>query len=285
MEATIEPAAVNPDQLRRIELFGMRIHAIRLREATRQILDWTSQPFPESCRYVVTPNLDHAVMWRENEKLREAYSEADLILADGFPLITASRLFGCPLPERVAGSDLVPSLFAEAGHTACPKNAREMSEESTSQGMPPLRCYLLGAAPGVGVRAAARIRAQWPWIEIAGNHSPPLGFENNSVLTEEIIRRVEDAEPDVLIIGFGSPKQEIWTHANHDRLRAKVAICAGATIDFLAGEKRRAPNWMRKSGFEWFHRLASEPRRLGGRYARDAWILPQLLWQQWRSQR
>ncbi len=82
------------------------------------------------------------------------------------------------------------------------------------------------------------------------------------------------------IVGLGAPKQELWVHENQQQIQAKVALCVGATIDFLAGEKRRAPVWMRRAGIEWLHRMCSEPRRLVKRYAKDAWVFPQLVWQQ-----
>ena len=85
------------------------------------------------------------------------------------------------------------------------------------------------------------------------------------------------------MIGLGAPKQELWVHRYHDQIQAKVALCAGATIDFLAGEKRRSPRWMQRVGLEWAHRLLSEPKRLARRYARDAWVFPQLVWAEIRG--
>jgi N-acetylglucosaminyldiphosphoundecaprenol N-acetyl-beta-D-mannosaminyltransferase len=139
---------------------------------------------------------------------------------------------------------------------------------------------LLGAAPGVGLRAADRIRAAWPHVEIVAVDSPPLGFEQDPKENERIVRLVESCAPQLLIVGLGAPKQEIWTLQHRDRLRANVALCVGATIDFLAGDINRAPSWMRRCGLEWFYRLACEPRRLAKRYLRDAWHFPQLIWQE-----
>jgi N-acetylglucosaminyldiphosphoundecaprenol N-acetyl-beta-D-mannosaminyltransferase len=85
-----------------------------------------------------------------------------------------------------------------------------------------------------------------------------------------------------LVIGLGAPKQELWVHRHQHELQAKVALCVGATIDFLAGHRRRSPLWMQRAGLEWLHRVMSEPRRLAARYARDAWIFPQLVWREWR---
>jgi N-acetylglucosaminyldiphosphoundecaprenol N-acetyl-beta-D-mannosaminyltransferase len=244
-----------------IELFGMRISRLSMRDTIDQVLHWCAEPRTATCHYIVTPNVDHAVMFQHRADLRAAYDDAALVLADGLPLVVASRLFRRPLPERVAGSDLVPKLLATGE---------------------PLSVFLLGAAPGVAEEAAERIRGQWPAVDVVGTLSPPLGFENNSAENERILAAVAEAQPDLLVVGFGAPKQELWVHQNFQRLEAKVAVCAGATIDFLAGHRRRSPVWMRRAGLEWLHRIASEPRRLAGRYARDAWEFPQLVWREWR---
>ena len=107
-----------------------------------------------------------------------------------------------------------------------------------------------------------------------------MGFEKNPAETDIILDRIAESKPDVVVIGLGAPKQEIWMHANRDRMVAKSAFCVGATIDFLAGEKKRAPVWMQKFGIEWLHRMLSEPKRLVKRYAKDAWIFPQLVFRQ-----
>lgn len=249
------------------ELFGIRIDALRMNDAVQLLRQWILEPQSTlSCRYVVTPNVDHAVLLSENETFRAAYQSADLILADGHPIVWASRLLRRPLPERVPGSELVPELF-----TAFQWNQR-------------LRVFLLGAAEGVAARAAQRIQAAWPHVEIVGVYSPPIGFEKSDEETNYILGRLQLAQPQVLVVGLGAPKQEIWVHQNIAEIPAKLALCAGATIDFLAGEKKRAPQWMQHSGFEWLHRMCSEPGRLSARYARDAWVFPQIVFRQWRSQ-
>jgi N-acetylglucosaminyldiphosphoundecaprenol N-acetyl-beta-D-mannosaminyltransferase len=250
---------------RTVSLFDMKIDALSMGETVDVLLAWCRAPRGTACRYVVTPNVDHAVMFQTNEKLRQSYADASLVLADGTPVVIASRLLGCALPERVAGSDLAPALFTSA---AC--------------GSAPLRVFLLGAAPGVAERAAANIVQRWDNIEIVGTLSPPLGFEKDDAENGRILAAVAAVKPDLLVLGLGAPKQELWIHAHAARLEAKVALCIGATIDFLAGEKRRAPRWMRRVGLEWFHRLSSEPGRLAKRYMRDAWVFPQLVWRDWR---
>ncbi len=258
----IEETHLSPKS--RVELFGVAIDAVSMDEAVWQVMSWIDEPFG-ACRYVVTPNADHTVMLQEHEGLREAYLDADMVLADGFPVILASRLLGRRLPERVAGSDLVPALFAAADQKR------------------PLRTFLLGAAPGVAERAAKRIETTWPGVEIVDTYSPPFGFEHDDVEQERMLTRVHAASPDILVVGFGAPKQEVWVHKQRGKINAPVVLCVGATIDFLAGERSRAPRWLQRIHLEWFYRMMGEPRRLFWRYARDAWVFPQLVWREWRS--
>jgi N-acetylglucosaminyldiphosphoundecaprenol N-acetyl-beta-D-mannosaminyltransferase len=248
----------------RQKLFGFEIDAIDMREAVEQIFAWVATG-EKSCRFVVTPNVDHAVLYQHHAGLREAYSHAALILADGAPVVAAARLLGRPLPGRVAGSDLAPALFAAAAN---------------HDG---IRVFLLGAGPGVAERAARNIAARWPAVQVVGTYSPPIGFERSHAENEAILSQVAAVRPDVLMVGLGAPKQELWVDAHRARIDAGVALCIGATVDFLAGEKRRAPRWMRRMGLEWLHRVASEPRRLLYRYVRDAWVFPRLVWRQWRA--
>jgi N-acetylglucosaminyldiphosphoundecaprenol N-acetyl-beta-D-mannosaminyltransferase len=243
----------------------MSINALTMRETVGAILAWCGEPRGAACRYIVTPNADHAVMFQTNSRLRDAYAHAALVLADGAPIVVAARLLGKIIPERVPGSDLAPALF-----------------KAVSKRASPLRVFLLGAAPGVAERAAANIARQWRHVEMVGTLSPPPGFEHDERENERILAAISKVKPDLLIVGLGAPKQELWTRAHAERLDAKVALCIGATIDFLAGEKRRAPRWMRRVGLEWLHRVATEPGRLAKRYIRDAWVLPQLIWREWR---
>jgi N-acetylglucosaminyldiphosphoundecaprenol N-acetyl-beta-D-mannosaminyltransferase len=247
----------------RVSLFGIEIDPLRMAEAVERVYAWMDDPEPV-CRFVVTPNVDHTVLLQHHAELRDAYRQAGLVLADGFPVVWASRLVGRPLPELVPGSDLVPALFAAAAARGG------------------VKAFLLGAAPGVADQAAQRIAARWPAVEVVGTYSPPLGFERDEAENERIIDLVNASGADLLVLGLGAPKQEVWIARHHARLRSKCALCVGATIDFLAGEKRRAPVWMRRCRLEWLHRMASEPRRLVRRYARDAWIFPHLVWRELR---
>ncbi|MDP6467659.1 MAG: WecB/TagA/CpsF family glycosyltransferase [Pirellulaceae bacterium] len=261
----------------RAYLFGIQIDAVHMQQAVAQICDWVRQR-PNSCRFVVTPNVDHIVMLQGNDDFRQAYAKADLVLADGWPVVWASRTVGQPLPELVPGSDLVPALFGAAS-----ASFRSPCESVSTTDRQPLRVFLLGAAPGVAARAARRIESDWPGVKVVCQYSPPLGFEHDSAETASILDRIADARPDVLVVGLGAPKQELWVHRHQERLHASVALCVGATIDFLAGQRRRAPLWMRRTGIEWLHRMLSEPRRLTRRYARGACVFPRLVWKEWRA--
>jgi N-acetylglucosaminyldiphosphoundecaprenol N-acetyl-beta-D-mannosaminyltransferase len=250
----------------RIELFGVDIDPLQMNEAVAQIQAWIADDDVRRCQFVVTPNVDHIVLLQKSDELRAAYRDAGLVLADGAPVLWSSRWLrpaGRVIPERVAGSDLVPALFA----AACAER--------------PLRTYLLGAAPGVAEKAASHIKSRWPAVEVVGTYSPPLGFEKSLPENESIFSRLAAARPDVLVVGFGAPKQELWVHMHRDRLAAKVALCVGATIDFLAGHRRRAPLWMQEAGLEWLYRVGTEPKRLAARYAKDSLIFPQLVAREW----
>lgn len=252
----------------RVKLFGVDIDAIKRQDAVALLSDWLSDDRREN-RIVVTPNVHHVVKLDRHQEFRQAYAAASLVLADGWPLVAVSRMFGEPLPDRVTGSDLVPAVF----------------DYVSAHWQRPMRVFLLGAAPGVADRAARRIEAEWRNVVVAGTHSPPFGFGNDPEACRKVGERVAAAQADLLVIGLGAPLQEVWSTSEAGRLNVKVAVCAGATIDFLAGEKARAPIWMRHVGLEWLHRLLSEPRRLSRRYAHDAVHFPRLVWREWLDRR
>lgn len=246
-------------------VFGVQIHAVTMPQVIDQVYDWFDSERPPQqsspgCRYIVTPNVNHVVALDSNEALRQAYRSASLVIADGWPVIAAARLLGSPLPERVAGSDLVPRVFEESA----------LRDRSVS-------VFLLGGMPGIGERAAERIAEKWPNTRIAGVYSPPFGFELDPAELQEIRDRINTAEPDFLVVGLGAPKQEVWLSENYHLIKARVAVAAGATIDFLAGEQTRAPKIVRWLGFEWLFRIGTDPGRLAKRYLRDGIAFPRLI--------
>lgn len=250
-------------------VLGVSVHPLSRTAAIDRVAHALAEPAraPAGCRFVVTPNLDHARLLRDHLGLQSAYAQAWLVVADGMPLVWAAKLMGQPLPERVAGSDLVPGLLAQA--TA----------------MHPLRYYLLGAPPGIAEQAALQNASKYPHAMCVGTFAPELGFEKDEAQCDFIVKSINDAQPALLIIGLGAPKQELWIAQHHSKLNAKVAICAGATIEFMAGKTSRAPKWMQNAGLEWVHRMSLQPKRLVARYARDAAALPGLIWQDWRRKK
>ena len=248
----------------RVTLFGTQIDRVNMAEAVATIGDWCREDRGDACRFVVTPNVNHIVMLRSNDALQRAYEHAALIVLDGTPLVWCARLLGKPVPERVAGSDLVPALFRSIAP----------NEELTA--------YLLGAAEGVAERAKLLAEQRYPRLRIVGTYSPPFGFERDEQENRKILERIAMASPQVLVLGLGAPKQELWIDRHRHAIQAKVALCVGATIDFLAEAQPRAPTWMRRAGLEWAFRVAREPRRLALRYARDGWAFPQVLFDEIR---
>jgi len=240
------------------ELFGLKIHNVTFAEAVALVIRWTRE-IGAGTRYVLTPNINHLVLHQHDAAFRNAYESAALVVPDGRYIVLLGRLMGQNTLETINGSDLVPAIFDEY------------------EGPDRLRVYLLGAMPGVAERASANIEARWPAIEIVGTYSPPFGFEKNDQESESIVGQVNESKPDLLIVGISPPKQEIWISRYSKSIQARVSICAGATIDFMAGEKTRAPRWMQKAGMEWLFRMLSEPRRLTSRYFGDAFAILRLL--------
>jgi N-acetylglucosaminyldiphosphoundecaprenol N-acetyl-beta-D-mannosaminyltransferase len=248
----------------RISAFGIQIDAVSMEQAVNRVLAWINST-DKVCRYIVTPNVDHVVRLQNSNKFHAAYEAASLVLTDGKPIFFSLRLLGNGVPETVPGSDFVPRLF------------------DASRGKKGLKVFWLGAAPGVAEKAANRVKSAWPHIDSVGCYSPPFGFEGDEQENRKILRLVKQGNPDILIIGLGAPKQELWIHAYHNRINGGVALCVGAVIDFLAGEKKRAPLWIRKLSLEWLYRIITEPGRLLKRYLYDAVSFPFIVWKEWRK--
>ena len=209
--------------------------------------------------YVVTPNLDHIVKLEKDEQFRQAYDQASLILTDGKPMIWISKLKGEPIIEKISGSDLFPRV--------CQCAARKG-----------YRLFILGAAEGVAQKAAQRLQSRFEGLHIVGTLSPAIGFEKCPDQIAEIIDAIREAKPDILAVALGTPKGEKFICQYREELGVPLSMQIGATIDFEAGNVRRAPRWMSAWGFEWLYRIWQDPRRLAGRYLRDAVGIVQILW-------
>ena len=225
----------------------------------QEVLDEVERLIRENkCSYVVTPNVDHIVQLETNEDLRTAYKNAALVLTDSKPLIWISRMYGTPIKEKISGSDLFPKLCAMAA-----KKGYTM--------------YFLGAAEGVASKAAENLKHRFEKLQIVGTYSPPYGFEKDQAELDKIAGLVEGAHPDILIVGLGCPKQEMYMYYNCKQLGVPISFGLGASFDFEAGRVKRAPKWMSEHGLEWLFRLCQEPKRLAGRYFKDAGIILKLV--------
>ena len=254
-------AATPSASSQRVAICGVPLDSVDEEEAAAQLMAAIGAGTPQQ---VSTINLQFLVTARRRPEVRRVLNGTHLNVADGAPVIWLSRILGRPLPARVAGSDLVPALMRRAAeHRA--------------------RVYLLGGLGGSAAEAAAVLRQANPGLRITGIHEPaaaPLEEMDD----HDIVARIEEAGADILLVGLGHPKQDLWIARNRHRLPVSVAIGVGGTFDLLAGRLRRAPRWARRSGLEWVFRLLQEPRRLGLRYAAcAAWLVgvfvPLTAWQ------
>lgn len=203
--------------------------------------------------YFITANTHYAMVSHHDPRVQAVNEKAAFLLADGAPLVIASRWSGTPLPERVAGSDLIYDLAQRAG----------------SRGY---RLYLLGGEPGVAKDAARRLQERYPGLIIAGTTCPDADQLHGSGLPT-LLAEVRAARPDLLMIALGQPKGELWIAEHLEALGVPACVQVGATLDFVAGRIRRAPLWAQRIHLEWAYRMWREPGRLAPRYARNAWFL------------
>jgi len=188
--------------------------------------------------HVVTVNPEFVMAARRDRQFRRVLNQAALAVADGIGIVWAARILGDCLPERVGGIDLV-EVVAER----CALSGR--------------RLFLLGGAPGVAAAAAEALRVRFPSLVVAGTDagSPePKDFP-------AIRTRIHAARPDLLLVAFGAPAQDLWIARHQGDLAVPVAMGVGGAFDFLAGRIRRAPQWMRRLGLEWLYRLVVQPWR------------------------
>lgn len=247
---------VRGKSMSRIAFMNTEIDNLTMDEALEAIEQLIQK---NKCSYVVTPNVDHLVQLERGGQLCEVYKNADLILADGKPLIWIAKYYGTPLKEKISGSDLFPLLC-------------KMAVEKN------YRMFFLGAAEGVAAKAAENLEKKYPGLQIVGTYSPPYGFEKNSQEMDKIEKMIKEAKPHILIVGLGCPKQELFILNNKDRLNVPISLGLGASLDFEAGNVKRAPKWMSNYGLEWLFRIFQDPKRLIKRYlVDDLKILPMVV--------
>ncbi|MGQ0550177.1 MAG: WecB/TagA/CpsF family glycosyltransferase [Armatimonadota bacterium] len=229
-----EPLAAVPA---RRELLGTTVHAVSLSEA----LEWVDRSIASgSVGYVVTLNGAMLVQTARDHALREVVNQAGLVTADGIGVILAARILGVDVIERVAGIDLTLAVCARAASAG-------------------YRIYLLGGAPGVAEATAEVLRQRFPGLQIVGAHHGFFRPEDDSA----VIAAIRHTRPDVLMVAFGAPRQELWMCRWRRDLGVPVSIGVGGSFDVVAGRVPRAPRWMQRLGLEWLYRALREPRRWG----------------------
>lgn len=229
-----------------VALFGLPVSNLTMSEAVERIAGWIESG---TMHQIVTANLDFARNARENEFLHRIICSCSMVLPDGAAMVWASHILRKPLKERVTGVDLVPEL------------ARLSAERGYG-------IYLLGATEENARSAAATLERMHPGVRFVGSYSPAIA-PIDQMDDDEILRRIETAKPDILLVAFGNPKQEVWISRNFHRLQVPVAIGIGGSLDMISGSLKRAPRWIQSLQIEWVFRMLQEPQRLFPRYAHD----------------
>ncbi len=242
--------------MEKMRLLNTYVNNVTLDEAVEFLLQKIREQTPA---YVVEVNVDVVVKMETDPVLRQITDNADLTLVDGQPLIWISKLYGRPLKMKVSGSDLVPTLLqaaAKEGHSV----------------------FVLGGKEDAARKAAENIKACYPGLVMAGALSPSMGFEKKPEEVAYIRETLQKVKPDILLACFGCPKQEKWVSEHYRDCASGVTLCAGATVDFLAGNIKRAPKVFSENGLEWFYRFVKEPKRLFHRYFVDDMQIFRLAW-------
>ena len=250
-QSQVTPSGFRPAQ---ITLMGVPIDGFTLPGLVAHLVAHSQQ---RPGGYLMTPNLDNMRTLSQDPAVLARAMAADIRVADGMPLIWASRLQGTPLPERVAGSDVVWAL------------ARELARVGKS-------LFLLGGEPGTAERAAAALIARFPGLIVAGMYCPPIGFEDDPSEMARIDAALRAASPEFVYIGLPFPKASALALQMRDAMPATWFVGLGISFSFVCGDVRRAPAWMQRAGLEWVHRLVQEPRRLARRYLLEG--LPFVVW-------
>ena len=207
------------------------------------------------CRRVFFLNVHSIWLARTDKLLAASISRADLVLGDGSGLALATKLFGSPMVENLNGTDFVPRLIERASVTG-------------------RSVFLLGGTPQISQICKKALLGLHPGLHIVGARSGYFSIDEESEICEEINR----VKPDILLVGMGAPLQENWIDRNSSRLSARVCLGVGGLFDFLSGNRKRAPGWMRSLGIEFIYRFMSDP---GGKWRRlmveTPWFLAQVM--------
>jgi N-acetylglucosaminyldiphosphoundecaprenol N-acetyl-beta-D-mannosaminyltransferase len=230
-----------------VRLMDVNITPISMSEAVARIEEFIRSRQPH---IVVTSDASAIMKAQEDEELHRIINTADLVTPDGIGVIWGARLLDLPIYERVPGVDLVAALCAVAAQRG-------------------YRIFILGAAPGVAEQAAQNLQATYPGLTVAGTHHGYFGAEEEA----HIVEAIRLAQPDILFVAFGIPKQEKWIRRHLQTMQVPVCIGVGGSFDVYSGRLKRAPLWVQRMGMEWFYRALIEPKR----FVRLL-ILPKFMW-------
>lgn len=226
----------NPSQkFKSVEILGVRVHNVTMVDTLRLLTEMVLSNKPH---HVVTVNPEFIMVAQHNKVFKLVLNNAALAIPDGAGVLWASRKLGMPIAERVTGVDTVRRISAIA---------REKN----------LNMFLLGGAPGVAEKASAELQRENPGLNIVGTYAGSPDISEEAVICE----RIRTARPHILLVAYGSPRQDLWIDRNLVKLETPVAIGVGGTFDFITGKVPRAPQWMRERNIEWLYRLWLEPWR------------------------
>ncbi len=254
-----------PQQRDCVNSLGIPVDNLSLQQAVDRIIDMAKSR-DGNTRLVSTLNVDFLVNslgWAfsrpRHPELLNVLRNSDLVTADGFPIVWLSKIAGTPLRQRVTGSDMTPALAARA--------AREG-----------LSLFLLGGGEGVAAAAAETLQASHRGLRIAGTSAPFIHTQGPALADfaaddRVVLDNINNSGADILLVGLGNPKQELWFNRNRHKLQVPVAIGVGGTFEFITGKTRRAPQWMQRLNLEWVYRISQDPVRLWRRYAKGLFKL------------
>jgi N-acetylglucosaminyldiphosphoundecaprenol N-acetyl-beta-D-mannosaminyltransferase len=252
---TRQPNSIPERQAERFptfDLLGIRLQAI----TAHDLLAIISEAIANEQKYVVTNlNMHYLYGLHRSSEVRDHHVRADFTHVDGLPLIPLLRVFGIKLrhENRIAYIEFLPQLAAEA--------ARKQN----------WRIYYLGSEPGVAEKGAASLRKRHPGLQLRTHHGY---FDTHGAENEAVLSDIRAYSPDILMVGMGMPRQEIWVNENLDHIAARTIFSTcGCTMDYIAGKTPACPRWLGNNGFEWLYRLVAEPARLWHRYLVEPWFV------------
>ncbi|HEX4108412.1 MAG TPA: WecB/TagA/CpsF family glycosyltransferase [Solirubrobacteraceae bacterium] len=224
-------------------IFEIPIDLARPAELLQRISGWAGAGGP--ARRVMYVNAHVLNQSAGDARLRRTLQDADLVYCDGYGVRLAAHALEAPIPHRMTGADWIwdlSKLCETAGHSV----------------------FLLGSDPGIAAEAGQRLRRRFPDLRVAGTHHGY--FDIGSPHDERVVEHINETAPDIVLVGMGTPKQELWVRHNAPRLDVDVVWTVGALFDYVSGRVPRAPGWLADNGLEWIFRLAIEPQRMWRRY-------------------